>query len=53
MKNDNARTTERLIEDFESYYFGTLLSMKEICNALCMTEDELLAIPEINEMMSK
>ena len=53
MKNENARTTEQIIEDFESYYFGTMLSMQEICNKLYMTEDELLAIPEINEMVGK
>lgn len=49
----NALSEEQIIEDFELYYFGTQLSMQEICDTLCMTEDELLSYPEINDMVTK
>jgi len=52
MKSENALPTEQIIEAFETYRFSASLSMQEICDTLCMTEDELLAIPEINRMMS-
>ena len=53
MENKNGLTTEQIIEDFELMFFSTTIPLNEICDHLCMTQEELYAIPEINEMVCK
>ena len=53
MVSENGLTTEQIIEDFEIMFFSTCLPLNEICDHLCMTQEELYAIPEINDMVNK